>query len=269
MHEEQEKKNVRSGSSIVVIAQREGSATRRDEGNAELYRLLAEAEAAMMVMSQFPDGQAIAANFQFLVTIEDARLALLEFKSWKAKRKHTSDESRKAKTMGNSVEAKGIEKSRILESAPTHQHSNEVELESVALKQKAYSIIDHFEIIFRGILDKIMTAAFGNGWLKERLTRKMYDRLVSRRRMEVRDGREPEHLINYMNYSDYLVVIRNEVNWRYALSKHFKIGQEEICASLRRLNAIRRPVMHARSINIHDPESLEAETSRVLAGIRV
>jgi len=127
----------------------------------------------------------------------------------------------------------------------------------------AFNRLQQFEMAIRRFIVAAMTAAFGDDWMTRQLPNGMLDSWKQKQQSAVKVGADALHLIDYADFTDYLLIIERKDNW----SRIFKavFGRpEDIRESLQRLYPVRLATMHARVITQDDTLLLMVETKRVV-----
>jgi hypothetical protein len=132
----------------------------------------------------------------------------------------------------------------------------------------AHDRLQRFETQLRRFIDKMMTAACGESWTKQRVPGEIRKNWLEKRQ-KARDNGEPERpLIAYADFTDYVQIITRRDNWDEIFKPAFR-RTESVQESFQRLYPIRVCTMHARIITQDDQLYLYAETTRMLAAIKV
>jgi hypothetical protein len=113
----------------------------------------------------------------------------------------------------------------------------------------AFELIDQVDRAMKRLVDVIMTDRNGEDWLSKRLRSQpeALERLEQKVRAAVRAG-EPEYrLVYYLDLGELLHIVNDGKNW----SLFAPVFTDRIIfeADMRRLNCIRRPVVHGRGID--------------------
>ncbi len=126
----------------------------------------------------------------------------------------------------------------------------------------AYDRLLRFETQLRAFIDEKMTLVFGSDWPKHRLPNGMFDQWQEKKRKAEQAGAREQPLLAYADFTDYVLVICREDNWRSVFAPSFK-RKESVRESLQRLYPIRVDTMHARIITQDDELFLRVETLRL------
>jgi hypothetical protein len=114
-------------------------------------------------------------------------------------------------------------------------------------KSSAFIAITDFEIALRAFVSAKLKVVAGPNWFKERVPGDVIGRAKNRRREALRAGEVHLPLIHYTDLGDLIGVILRKDNWSELFEAVF--GHAEwLRVDLERLNAHRRPTMHARPI---------------------
>ncbi|WP_040309763.1 Swt1 family HEPN domain-containing protein [Asticcacaulis biprosthecium] len=130
-----------------------------------------------------------------------------------------------------------------------------------------YRRLLRFEIALRAFIVRVMTAAYGENWIKQELPPNMYSQWREKRDKDERAGRPAKPLIDYADFSDYRPIIERGPNWKAVFSKFFD-RLEDVRESLQRIQPIRIPTAHARILTSEDKLLVLVETRRIMHAIR-
>ena len=108
-----------------------------------------------------------------------------------------------------------------------------------------------------------MTVAFGDDWMTRQLPNGMLDSWKQKQQSDVKAGADARPLIDYADFTDYLLIIERKDNWSRVFKSIFR-RPEDIRESLQRLYPVRLATMHARVITQDDTLLLMVETKRVV-----
>ena len=122
-------------------------------------------------------------------------------------------------------------------------------------------------MLVRRFIGEAMHAQYGEDWMKKQLPKNMLDGWRAKEEAASKAGRDPCGLIDYADFSDYLLIIEKKDNWNAVFRSVF-FRQENIRESLVRLYPVRIATMHARIITLDDDLYLRSETQRVLSAMR-
>lgn len=128
----------------------------------------------------------------------------------------------------------------------------------------SYSVIDGFEMALRAFITQKLEAIAGPQWFKQRVPGDVARRAKERRLEAQRSGEASLPLINYVDLADLISIIGRTDNWGAAFEAVFS-RLEDLRVDILRLNASRRPTMHARPV---DPVRL-AEAILVVSRLMV
>jgi hypothetical protein len=162
--------------------------------------------------------------------------------------------------------------SRILSSAglsqtPTADTGETSEDLATDLSAEAFRMLRPFEIEFREFLAASMSSRFGKDWIKQRVSGETRKRWERRLEDAVRDGEKPLSLHAYADLFDYAeIIIRND-NW-IDLFEGIFLDKNEVQVSFKRLNAVRRPVVHSREISNEDLLFVNVEVIRLRRSVK-
>lgn len=148
----------------------------------------------------------------------------------------------------------------------TDQAQEEGEDQGADRADEAFATLRAFEIAVRRFLDSVMTEAFGNAWIRQRLPPNMLDEWKTKREKAKASGRFENSLISYADFSDYQRIIDRADNWEDVFKRIFG-RREDVRESFQRLYPIRIATMHSRIITLDDELYLRVETRRILKAI--
>lgn len=127
----------------------------------------------------------------------------------------------------------------------------------------AFHRLQQFEMAIRRFIGAAMTAAFGDDWMVRQLPKGMLDSWKQKQQSDVKAGADARPLIDYADFTDYLLIIERRDNWSGVFRAIFG-RPEDIRESLQRLYPVRLGTMHARVITQDDTLLLMVETKRVV-----
>lgn len=130
----------------------------------------------------------------------------------------------------------------------------------------AHDRLQRFETQLRQFIDKQMTAACGDQWIKHRVPGQMRKKWIEKREKARANGQADHPLIAYADFSDYSQLITQKDNWKEVFEVVF-MHQTSVQESFQRLYPIRICTMHARMITQDDELYLQVETKRILSSI--
>lgn len=134
----------------------------------------------------------------------------------------------------------------------------------------AYSVIDAFEVALRAFiglkLEAHVEATGGDPakWFELRVPGNIVGAAKETRRAAYVAGEERQPLINFTNLGDLIAVVTSNRNWAEVFGDVFG-DREAYKVDLARLNAHRRPIMHARPIDGLRLAEIVLTTRRLLA----
>lgn len=137
----------------------------------------------------------------------------------------------------------------------------------LARSRAAFDLLQRFEREMRRFVDRAMRQAFGDLWIKQRISAEMKEKWIEKREAAVRKGEVEGALIDYADFTDYKFIIERNDNWQ-AVFRHVFERQEDVRESFQRLFPVRICTMHARKVTSNDQLYLIAETTRLLRAIR-
>jgi hypothetical protein len=140
-----------------------------------------------------------------------------------------------------------------------------LEEEGLERTKHGYDWLLRFEIAIRRFIDQIMTATYGADWPRHRLPNGLYDAWEAKRAADIRNGRSPQPIIAYADFTDYERIICKSDNWPLFLPMFRR--PENLRESMQRLQPIRLCTMHARLVTQDDLLFLYCETRRVSKAI--
>ena len=153
--------------------------------------------------------------------------------------------------------------------AASHDQSQRAEEDEASLEigAQVFQILRPFEVEFRNFIAVAMESRFGLQWTKQRISDDVRMRWEKRRAHAVRDGEIERPLHMYADLFDYAeIIIRND-NWSDLFAAIF-VDRNEVQVSFRRLNAVRRPLVHAREITNEDLLFVNVEVIRLRKSVQ-
>jgi hypothetical protein len=132
----------------------------------------------------------------------------------------------------------------------------------------AHDRLFRFEVHMRRFIDRAMTQAYGDSWIKQRVHGDVRKEWVRRRDEEAAKGKQPGRLIDYADFTDYEPIMLRTDHWEAVFKPVFG-RSESLRESLQRLYPIRLCTMHARLITQDDQLLLYVEVKRILKAIGV
>mgnify|MGYP005867392015 CR=1 FL=1 len=130
----------------------------------------------------------------------------------------------------------------------------------------AHDRLQRFETQLRQFIDKQMTKACGDQWIKHRVPGSLRQRWIEKRETALANGEADHPLIAYADFSDYVSIITQKNNWNDVFKPVFR-RRTFVQESFQRLYPIRICTMHARMITQDDELYLYVETKRILSTI--
>lgn len=127
---------------------------------------------------------------------------------------------------------------------------------------RAHDQLQRFERRLRAFIDRLMTAEFGEAWIKHQTPPGMLDNWKIAKQTAVARVREEEPLIAYADFTDYIKIIERTDNWKRVFASTF-IRRESVQESFFRLFPIRISVAHSRVITLDDEMYLKVEMHRI------
>lgn len=112
----------------------------------------------------------------------------------------------------------------------------------------AYRAIDAFEISLRAFVAAKLEEAHGPLWFKQRVPGDVAGRAKDRKREAMRSGETAVHPIHFVDLGDLIPIILRKDNWSETFEAVFQ-RSDWLKVDLERLTAIRRPIMHARTVD--------------------
>lgn len=132
----------------------------------------------------------------------------------------------------------------------------------------AHDRLQRFETQLRHFIDLRMSQAFGEDWIKHRVTREMQAAWREKKEKALDNGEREFPLIAYADFTDYLQIIIRKDNWIDIFKPVFQ-RKESVQESFQRLYPIRICTMHARIITQDDELYMFVEINRLLKAIGI
>jgi hypothetical protein len=132
----------------------------------------------------------------------------------------------------------------------------------------AHDLLQRFETNLRHFMDREMRAAFGEGWIKQRVPGELWKSWHEKRERARETGERVWPLIAYADFTHYVPIIVREDNWETVFKPVFRRAQS-VSESFQRLYPIRIATMHARPITQDDELYLYVEAKRLLSAIGI
>jgi hypothetical protein len=126
----------------------------------------------------------------------------------------------------------------------------------------AFLELREIEHEIRSLITAAMLTMFGQSWIESRVPARLVKKWTNRRAESIADGENAVELMFYADFQDYRAILEHEDNWSVLFVTIFP-DRDEIISSLHRLNAVRRPTMHARAITSELLRVLKAEIARL------
>lgn len=139
--------------------------------------------------------------------------------------------------------------------------SDEEDLSAFARTNEAYRQLLRFEARLRRFIDRVLTQEFGPDWPKHQLPADMYPKWVESQQKAENAGRAKGRLIDYADFTHYILIIQKKNLWPLFQSRGFKI--ESVRESFSRLAWPRVEIAHARPISQDDQLLLYVEIKRL------
>ena len=149
---------------------------------------------------------------------------------------------------------------------PVPSASDTDEAAALARTNRAHDLLQRAESQLRRFIDTEMTQAFGRDWPRRQLPNGKYDEWKDKRDRAVGRGAPAHSLVAYADFTDYILVITRQDNWRRVFNNHFE-RKEDVRESLQRLYPVRVDTMHARPISKDDELLLYVEVKRIMRTI--
>ena len=130
----------------------------------------------------------------------------------------------------------------------------------------AHDHLQRFETQVRRFIDRMMTAALGENWIRHRVDGSMREQWKDKRDKALARGEPEKPLIAYADFTDYEKIIVRKDNWKEVFESVFQ-RKTSVQESWQRLYPIRVCTMHARIITQDDELFLHSETLRLLRAI--
>lgn len=127
----------------------------------------------------------------------------------------------------------------------------------------AHDLLQRLERLLRKFIGEEMTRAFGADWPRRRLPNGLYEKWHEKKGKAEQAGAEDRPLIEYADFTDYMLVIGKADNWREVFGPSF-VRLESVRESFQRLYPIRLNTMHARLITQDDELLLHVEVKRLV-----
>ena len=128
-----------------------------------------------------------------------------------------------------------------------------VEVSASRTRIGTYRAITGFEIAMRGLVRQVLvqaqidTGENPDAWFKQRVPGDIIQRAKERKADAERAGEQTADLIAFVDLGDLIPIVTLKKNW--PVFQPIFGNAEDFRVDMRRLNAIRRPAMHSRSID--------------------
>ncbi len=149
------------------------------------------------------------------------------------------------------------------EGTPSGQNDNILIEAQGFTNDRAILVVRDLEKALRIFISKMMSTAFGNKWVKQRVGGKTYKTWKFRKEESVRHGLSPKNdILEYSDLNDLLdIIIRND-NWD-AIFKQFFFNKGSIIESFNRIYPARCSLDHARELENDELLYLFVEVRRI------
>ena len=141
------------------------------------------------------------------------------------------------------------------------EYDGDVEM-GLVRTNRAHDRLQRFERRLREFINRLMTAEFGEAWIKQQTPPGMLDNWKQAKQAAMARGGEDNPLIDYADFTDYIKIIERSDNWKRVFAGIFN-RRESIQESFFRLFPIRISVAHSRIITLDDEMYLKIETHRL------
>jgi hypothetical protein len=132
---------------------------------------------------------------------------------------------------------------------------------------RAFQRLSNFERRLRTFINRVMTEAFGTGWMKHQLPNNMLQNWMSKRDAALKNGGSESVLIDYADFTDYVRIVSRRDNWEKAFAIYFGGRVESVHESFLRISPVRITTMHSRIITLDDEIFLDVEIKRLLHAV--
>ena len=141
-------------------------------------------------------------------------------------------------------------------------------IEDAARAEQAFRVIRKLETRLRNFIASRLEAEFGSRWEKSQIPADMLKSWKEKRASDLERGRAARpRLIDYADFSDYLMIFEKRDNWERAFKPFFQ-RKTDIQESLLRLAPVRIVTSHAALVTQDDELLLLIESRRILGAIR-
>lgn len=169
----------------------------------------------------------------------------------------------------------GIDVARLRSDLPTpdpeyllheeDERSRETDEDGFRRTESAYSQLLRLEVMLRRVIDRHMTAAFGEKWVKSQTPNNTFDAWMEKKRAAEQCGGPVLPLIAYADFTDYVPIITRRDNWKVFQPLFGRV--ESVRESFQRLHPLRLATMHARLLSQDDEIYLYVEVKRLFRAI--
>lgn len=113
----------------------------------------------------------------------------------------------------------------------------------------AFVLIDTVDRTLKATIDATMRVHHGDDWLAQRLRKQpeALERLKLKRKAAMRGGEPRRDLVYYLDLGELMDIVNDNKNWPLFASVF--ADRDRFIVDMRRLNVIRRPTAHGRSID--------------------
>lgn len=137
--------------------------------------------------------------------------------------------------------------------------------------EHAYDVLHNLEIHLRKLIENAL-AKISKNWWKERIPDGVRTKAEERKQKNEKSwpwytGKDL-HPIAYVDFTDYVQIIRRRDNWREVFQDIFK-EEEVIAAKLKELEHIRNAIAHSRDLTHDEFERLKLNSNDIMKSIRV
>ena len=146
--------------------------------------------------------------------------------------------------------------------------SEDIDEEGFERTNDAHDVLLRFETHVRKFISDRMEDEIGQNWIRHRIPGDMRSQWEGKK---LRDSNPDNRFlppIAYADFTDYVVIICRNDNWRDLFESTFE-RKQSVQESFSRLFPVRLATMHARIITHDDEVYLNAETRRILKAIGV
>lgn len=175
-----------------------------------------------------------------------------------------------AEAFDESVEIAGLDQCPTLVTlygAPIPPADDDDQEDGLQRTNLAHDWLLRLETQIRECIDRRMTEVFGSQWPKHQLPNGIYDKWIVKQKAAEALGGPRLPLIAYADFTDYILVIQRNDNWKQVFAPVF-MRIEDIRESFQRLYPIRLSTMHARLITQEDEMLLYVETKRIVRAVK-